>query len=234
MAIVNSIPHLSIPVSELSQVGEARRAARIIAEDSGFDDDQAGKTAIVVTEAATNLAKHAKHGEILLCPHRDPVENNWIDVLAIDKGPGIKSISQSVADGFSTAGTAGTGLGAIARLADYFEIFTDQASGTALLARIKSRPGPVRKPVVHQNTLQSAFIAIPKKGETLCGDVVNLRMFSGGGSFLVADGLGHGISAHEAAREAAKIFSEEAGGAAAEVLDAVHRGLRSTRGAAVA
>ncbi len=234
MAIAHSIPHLSVPVSDASQVGEARRAARIIAEDSGFDADQIGKIAIVVTEAATNLSKHAKNGEVLLCPHRDSSESSWIDVLAIDRGPGIRNIAQSVADGFSTAGTAGTGLGAIARLSDHFEIFSDQASGTALLARIQSHGASVRKSVVEEKSLRCAFIAIPKKGEKLCGDVVNLHLRNGNGSFLVADGLGHGISAHEAAREAANIFSEEADASAAEVLDSVHRGLRSTRGAAVA
>ena len=48
-----------VTVEESSQVGEARRAATVLAASLGFDDTAQGRVALVVTEAATNLVKHA-------------------------------------------------------------------------------------------------------------------------------------------------------------------------------
>jgi hypothetical protein len=51
---------------------------------------------------------------------------------------------------------------------------------------------------------------------------------------LVADGLGHGQDAAEAALEAVKTFHERAALSPAAIIEAIHVALRSTRGAAVA
>src|SRR5688572_12749729 len=109
-----------LPVTDPSQVGEARRRAAALAQRLGFDDTDAGKVAIVVTEAANNLVKHARDGEILLHPlEQDGTAG--LEVLALDKGPGL-DLSRCLRDGFSTGGTPGTGLGAIARLSAVFDV----------------------------------------------------------------------------------------------------------------
>jgi hypothetical protein len=51
---------------------------------------------------------------------------------------------------------------------------------------------------------------------------------------MVADGLGHGLLAAEAAQEAVGVFRAHATLAPAAVLEAMHAALRGTRGAAVA
>jgi anti-sigma regulatory factor (Ser/Thr protein kinase) len=53
-------------IAEASQAGEARRIAVAFASRLGLGDVEAGRVAIVVTEVATNLAKHARHGELLV------------------------------------------------------------------------------------------------------------------------------------------------------------------------
>ncbi len=232
MEVVVSISHLSVPVTDTSQVGEARRAAKRVSEQVRFNEEQAGKLAIVVTELATNLAIHAKNGEVLLCPALSRDGRSRVDVLAVDRGPGIADLPRSIDDGFSTAGTAGNGLGAVSRLSDHFDIYSDRASGTVVLARMYAGDG--RRIRDTESKLNAAFLCIPKKGEHLCGDTAAVRLTEYDGVFLVADGLGHGIAANEASREAASIFSEETNSTPAELLDSVHRGLRATRGAAVA
>jgi hypothetical protein len=52
-------------------------------------------------------------------------------------------------------------------------------------------------------------------------------------NFLVVDGLGHGLAA-EASRRAVQIFHQNSHGIPAEILEAIHDGLRMTRGAAAA
>jgi len=51
---------------------------------------------------------------------------------------------------------------------------------------------------------------------------------------MVADGLGHGLLASEAAREAERVFSLSKESSLAGILQDVHDALRKTRGAAVA
>ena len=45
-------------------------------------------------------------------------------------------LAGSLRDGYSTAGTLGTGLGAIQRLSDQFELITTEGKGTAICTRI--------------------------------------------------------------------------------------------------
>src|SRR6186713_834156 len=106
---------LVFPIEEASQVGNARRAATELASRLSFDVEQAGKLALAVTEASTNILKHARQGRVLL----RPIDNRpaiAIELLALDRGPGIGNLAASLRDGHSTAGTPGTGLGALARL----------------------------------------------------------------------------------------------------------------------
>ena len=98
-----------IPVDEQSQVGEARRAVAALAGILGFSEAECGNAAIVVTEAATNLVKHARDGVLVLRPLEDGT-GLGIEILALDCGPGMSDVSRCLRDGFSTAGTPGGGL----------------------------------------------------------------------------------------------------------------------------
>src|SRR5580698_5978398 len=129
---------IPINLSDSSQTGNARRQAISLADSLAFDELPLGQLGIVVTEAARNIEAHAGEGEIVLSPWQHG-ENAGIDVLALDKGGGIENVAVSMKDGYSTAGTPGNGLGAMARLAGVFQIFSTGGSGTALFARIFAR-----------------------------------------------------------------------------------------------
>ena len=77
-------------------------------------------------------------------------------------------------------------------------------------------------------------ICVAKDGERVAGDAYAVADLGTRVRILVADGLGHGPDAEVAAAKAVRIFEQDNSGALAEVLDAIHRALRSTRGAAVA
>src|SRR5918911_1052793 len=128
----------SIRVDGSDQAGEARRRAATMAAAAGFDQTTAGRLAIVVTECANNLWKHAGGGEIVISSSSAPEPS--IDVLALDRGPGMADVERCFQDGYSTAGSSGTGLGAIRRLSDLCDVYTRPGEGVALLARIR-RPG---------------------------------------------------------------------------------------------
>ena len=214
-------------IADASQVGEARRAAAVMADRLSFDATIAGRVAIVVTEAAGNLLKHAGGGT-LVWRQVGTVERPGLELVALDRGPGIPDVARSLQNGYSTAGTPGPGLGAIRRLSDEFDVYSTPDRGTALLSRVYARaPAPATPP------LRCGAVCVAKAHEEVCGDAWAVDPHPGGGRVLVADGLGHGPEAHRAARHAIDVLAGEKGGAAATV-EACHQALRSTRGAAVA
>ena len=115
-------------VTEASQVAEVRRQVVALASKLGFSETDVGKAAIVATEAATNLAKHAVQGEVVIRLLEDQ-DRSGIEILALDKGPGMVNVAQSLRDGYSTAGSPGTGMGAMRRLAGSFDLHSDPDEG---------------------------------------------------------------------------------------------------------
>jgi anti-sigma regulatory factor (Ser/Thr protein kinase) len=219
-------------VEDASGVGEPRRAATAIAQGLGFSESRAGQAALVVSELATNLAKHARRGEMLLRRiRRDDADGDpdGLEILAVDAGPGLADVAASRRDGYSTTGTLGHGLGAIERLADFVEIYT-QPSGTVVLARLARERAPAR---VRQPPYEIGAIQVSHPGEQICGDDWDWRLRDTRLSILMADGLGHGLPAHEAAREATAVYRRCHDEPPKQVLAQVHSALRGTRGAAV-
>ena len=217
---------IGLPVTESSQVGDARRLATNLARNLGFDETRRGRVALIATELATNLVKHAQDGMLVLIPI-DRAGVGGLELIAIDKGPGMFDIARCMTDGFSTAGSPGNGLGAVDRLSDDFDVFSKE-SGTALLARLWSAaipPGAI---------LNIGAVCLPMLGEEVCGDAWATSEHDGRASVLLVDGLGHGPQAAEAAREAVRVFHDLAGADLAEIVHAAHAAMRSTRGAVVA
>jgi anti-sigma regulatory factor (Ser/Thr protein kinase) len=226
---VGSNVMISVAVSENSQVAEARRQAVDIAQRNGFSETEAGRVAIVATELGTNLIKHGNGGEILIGTYDDRGVGG-IELIALDKGKGMANVDACLADGYSSAGTPGHGLGAVFRQAHVVGIASWPNSGTAVLTRLERgdpRAG-VNRPLPPWGAVS---VALP--GEEVNGDSWTAEECDGGRTFLVADGLGHGPDAAEASVQAVRIFQRHKGHQVGTLLDYVHGGLRATRGAAV-
>lgn len=227
---MTGIPHpLAVPINDASRVGEARRAAAHLAEAARFDDVTAGRLAVVVAELATNLLRHAVAGQLLLSL-RNEGERSTIDMLAMDGGPGIHNISQSLQDGYSTAGSPGTGLGAVRRMSEEFDIYSTAPGGTLVMARVwprDHRPPPGEQPF----TVGAAVVPAP--GETVCGDAWAYATDGQRLAMMVADGLGHGPDAARAAEAALAVFKARPFTGPGALLEHAHAAMRDTRGAAI-
>jgi anti-sigma regulatory factor (Ser/Thr protein kinase) len=127
-------------VEDASAIAGCRNAALGLADRLRFPAARADQLAIAVTEAASNLHKHAREGAMWLAVNRD-AEPPGIDLATIDAGPGLADVSAALRDGHSTAGTLGIGLGAIKRLADACDLYSRPGHGTALAARFSSTGG---------------------------------------------------------------------------------------------
>ena len=218
-----------ISVTDLSCVGEARRAGLRLAARLGMDEVKSGELGILITEAARNAVVHGGGGQIVISSVPLQSGITRIDVLALDKGPGIKNVSQAFQDGYSTAGTPGTGLGAIRRMAGIVDLFSN-AEGTALLAGTipKEPPSAVR------NKMEVSGLAVPIPGEQACGDELAWEQTPERTIIIAVDGLGHGVGAAEAAEEAVRVFHAHAKESPAAILSRIHDALKKTRGAAAA
>jgi hypothetical protein len=188
--------------------------------------------AIVVTEAATNILRHARRGVIVLRALFDSAKP-VIEMLALDKGPGIADIARALGDGYSTSGTAGQGLGAIQRLATQFQVYSPRSrvSGTAILARVGGEPRSTRKRAASLDD-RVGVVCVPMRGEVECGDAWSVEI-GDRIALMVVDGLGHGPDAAVAAAVATTKFrtlAKEPPDIALRTIDAAMRG---TRGAAL-
>jgi serine phosphatase RsbU (regulator of sigma subunit) len=143
----------------------------------------------------------------------------------MDRGPGIPDIAKAMTDGFSTGGTLGQGLGAMKRIASGLEIFTGR-TGTIILVEVGKDPGA--------DGVQIAGMAIPYPGESVCGDAWAYHNSPERTLTMVADGLGHGWPAAEAAQEAIATFRAQIQSSPDEILSYIHDALRKTRGAVAA
>jgi anti-sigma regulatory factor (Ser/Thr protein kinase) len=217
-----------VRIDDDTRVAEARRIASAAAGDEGLSEEDAHRAGIIATEIAGNLRKHAQGGEVhvrRLTAQGVP----GVEILSVDRGPGM-DLDRCLADGFSTAGTPGTGLGAVRRAADDFDAFSQPAKGTVIVARLYAGGTQAAAP----SRWRIAGVSAPVHGEEACGDAWIARLNDGTAEILLADGLGHGIFAADASGAAVQAFARMDGKPPAEALDSVHRALRHTRGAAVA
>ena len=227
-------------VEDASAVPACRQAGHVLAERLQFPAPRVGQLALAVTEAASNLYKHAEQGALLLCVNRDG-EPPGIDLVTIDAGPGVRDVSAAVRDGHSTAGTLGIGLGAIRRLADFADIYSLPGRSTALAARFRALPAggttPPGPPEIGGAARPPkppwAGLLRPITGETECGDAYGAVQADGAVTAVLCDGLGHGPLAATAAAAGVAAFLEDPAGEPAVLLERVHRRMSGTRGGAV-
>lgn len=219
----------SVGVNDQSGVAEARRAATDLAGRTGFTEVEIGKLALITTELSTNLVKHGSGGEILV-GHYEDNDSQGIEIFALDKGAGMRNIAACLEDGYSSAGTAGHGLGAVVRQSYFVDIGSWPGLGTAVLARIV--PGKTA-PSTPPTEPTWGGVSIAMAGETVCGDAWSVSNTGHTRTLLLADGLGHGPEAAEASVEAVRLFHRYNGHSVADLIGYIHGGLRSTRGAAV-
>ncbi|CAM3944878.1 Serine/threonine-protein kinase RsbT [Pseudomonas reidholzensis] len=213
-----------LAIDDISQVGYARRVVQKLAEQHGFNPADAGRAALVATELASNLLKHAERGELHLrvWPHG---AGHGLELLAVDRAQGF-DVHACLADGFSTGGTQGIGLGAVSRLAQVFDVHADER-GAVVLARLyrEGATAPDLRIGVSQHSLHD---------DPACGDTWHVALGERRLSALVVDGLGHGEEAERAAKAGAQAFALSPFSEPASLLGELHYAMSGTRGGAAA
>lgn len=221
---MDNIQFQSYSIEERSYVSFVKREIHTLVRPH-YSDKRAGEIDIVISEAASNLIKHAVRGEIL---YRLSFENEEpvFEMICIDKGPGIKDLVHSMKDGVSSKNTLGHGLGSITRLSNLAQIYSQVDWGTIVYSKIYNDPAyqPPKK------NLQARFINVAKPGEHVSGDGLSLRFLQGRTMILVGDGLGHGPHAKEAVDRAIEAFRSSHYSEPSEILREINVAVKKTRG----
>lgn len=214
-----------IDVDDPTAAGGVRRAGVGLATEAGLSPKTIGNLAIVATELATNLARHADRGTVMMRVRRGS-DRLGFEIIATDRGPGMSDLIDSIRDGVSTAGTLGIGLGAVARMADELHAYSRPGSGTVIAATLWDGSAP--PPAWVAGALR------PIAGEHVCGDGYAARADDGRRQVMICDGLGHGQIAAIAAHSVVSEFIAAPPSHPATMLERLHQRTRHTRGAVVA
>lgn len=222
-----------LPVEDSSHVGECRRLAQRLAETCDLDATLVGRVGIVATELANNLIKHAGRGELLI----QALDDNTVptlEIVAIDRGPGMH-IDTCMRDGYSTGGTAGTGLGAVLRMSTLFDAYSLVDQGTVVVSRVsRAIPSGSADSTALSKAPEFGAVCLALAGEIECGDIWRIAHHGEESVIMVADGLGHGPLAASASRALAAAFAERPFDLPSQCMQRFHEVLGGSRGAAAA
>ncbi len=111
----------------------ARQLGREHAKELGFGTVDQARIATAISELARNIYLYAGTGKVCF-EIINQLDKKGLKIIAVDKGPGIRDISQVMQDGYSTSGGLGAGLPGVKRLMDHFEIRSDSGEGTEIEA----------------------------------------------------------------------------------------------------
>ncbi|RIJ42543.1 ATP-binding protein [Pontibacter oryzae] len=219
--------HIRLLIPDKSYASIAKREISKMADEAGMAPADIGKLNIVVSEMTSNLAKHSKEGGELLVRLIGQV---GIEIICLDKGPGMPEPQRMLEDGVSTYGSAGEGLGAIKRQSDVFDMFSQVEVGTVILSRVYKSDFNLQRHLLEMRH-EIGYVMVAKPNETLCGDGLAIIQKGAETYLLALDGLGHGAHANEAARAAVEAFRAYAPHHPVDMLRHVHQQIRRTRGA---
>ncbi|MFF5984999.1 SpoIIE family protein phosphatase [Streptomyces olindensis] len=223
-----------VPVDDSTRVRDVRVAAEEASARAGLGPHRTATAALVATELATNLLRHADGGRVLINlvdSARADGRRTAVQLLSLDHGPGIPDVAQAMRDGYSTAASLGAGLGTCRRIANAFDLHSAPGRGTVAMARIDHDPA-VRGGAPPRPRVGGVNVPLGRAGHS--GDAWGWVHDGDRLTLLLADGLGHGAKAAEASTAAVTELRGVADRPPAEILRHLGGPLRRTRGAAAA
>ncbi len=232
----------SVALVEETQIGQARRALRRCAAGLNFDERQMAEIDIAVKEIGSNAIKFGRStGRIHFTATDTNMDPAGIEILYVDKGPGIEDTALAIEDGYTTTGSMGAGLGAVKRMADEFHIYSMVPSSTRRLSLYeRTTHGTaifLRKYVaedgeeINNGRARWGAFTRPQVNEDSNGDGYLIETVENRQLVAIIDGLGHGEGARDATVAAIASIKENARQPVEAIIRAAHEALRPTRGA---
>jgi len=125
----------SVNGGNFDDAGGVSGRIKTVLKEMGIQKNVVRMAAVITYESEINIVSYARHGIIRL-----HVQPEYVEIEAVDEGPGISDIRLAMQQGWSTATDkiremgfgAGMGLNNIRNFSDIFHISSDVGSGTRL------------------------------------------------------------------------------------------------------
>jgi len=118
-----------VAIGAEDDIVKARMEARRVAVQVGFSTVGVTRLMTAVSEVARNIVLYAGQGQIEVTPTTAP---RGIDIVARDRGPGIRNLDQILAGNYKSRMGMGLGLRGVKKLAERFEVQTAIGAGTTV------------------------------------------------------------------------------------------------------
>lgn len=129
-----------VRIAREEDIAVARQMAKQLAQELGFSLADVTKVATAVSELARNIYRYAQTGKIMIRKRLGENGGPTIQVVAVDRGPGIEDVDLVLTKGYTTyERSLGIGLSGIRRLVDFFEIVSEIGTGTAVVVEKRRR-----------------------------------------------------------------------------------------------
>ncbi len=214
----------AIEVIDVASVSVVRDEVRQVSARAGLPAESAAKLVNVASELATNQLSHARGGRVaVVAIERGGVSG--VEIRAADAGQGIVDPARALLGQGSTTGSLGVGLAAVHELAQELDVDVRRQEGTSVRARAFASEVARSREV--------GVFGRPYPGEVVSGDGAFARRTRRGLLVAVADGLGHGEEAREAANAAIAAARRAAESGPEAVLAEAHTAAAGSRGVAM-
>ncbi|MBC8321375.1 MAG: SpoIIE family protein phosphatase [Bacteroidetes bacterium] len=232
------ILYSTYPIAGFDQINESQQFIVDIAKNIGFNHVAQSEISIIVSELANNLVKFPGEGKIVVNAFNYN-HKKVLDIVSIDYGPGIENTEVTMRDGFTTSASMGTGLGAVKRLSDEFDLFSVPAN----LYSKRVKPITVifarkwltkEKSSIKNNDFKIGCITRPMPGFEENGDGIFFTQSDGEICASVIDGIGHGYEANIASQAAIDYLEKNNSEEIEPLLNDLHLALIQTQGAVIA
>jgi len=214
----------AIDVIDQASVSLVRERVRTEGAAVGLPDDATSRLVIVASELANNQLAHARGGRVAIRAVRRG-ESTGLEVVAADRGAGLKDPAAALAATTLAPAGLGMGLAGVVELADEVDFDVRAGEGTCVWAR--KFPAQIRGRCI-------GVYGRPIGEEPASGD--DAAWVRDGGEIFVAvsDGLGHGPEARAASSIAVRTAVDDATHPLDEVVERCHAAIHGTRGAVLA
>ena len=133
----------TVPGDDFTKAGIASNAVKKTLKQLGIDPEAIRKFAVSLYEGEINLFIHAGGGEIEVV-----IDENRLEAVLTDEGPGIADLSLAMQDGWSTASEqvrglgfgAGMGLPNMKKYSDELVVESTVGIGTTVRLAVNLRP----------------------------------------------------------------------------------------------
>ena len=192
---------------------------------AGLSEIQIDESEIALRELVSNIIRYGGgRGQVRFI--LDPLAPGEMAIEVEDWGKGIGNFYEALENGFSTGGGLGGGLPAVNRLMDSFKLVSRPNSG-ALFHTVKKA---YAETLADKPAWKFSVFSRPAFAQSQNGDGFFIKRRGNIVYLFLLDGLGHGADAHFATEKALKNLDNIFNWQEQELIELLHRKLKSTRG----